>query len=129
MMSTKLCLLARTIHCSAHVTLLSSPLVRFSHHSAYHTQSAGICVSASSPLSVAMARHQHGRMSSNGNNSEANDRPTKVLVLGGSYGGLSVALNLVKLFHELPEGDGRQHGPESDIRIVDERDGFCELFR
>lgn len=63
--------------------------------------------------------------------------PFKVLVVGGSYGGLSVALNL----QDLCRGKAPRCGPTPDkdqddlkiphipihITIVDERDGFCKL--
>lgn len=62
--------------------------------------------------------------------------PFKVLVVGGSYGGLSAALNL----QDLCSGLAPRCGPKPvegapvietpqfnvDITIVDERDGFCE---
>jgi hypothetical protein len=65
--------------------------------------------------------------------------PFRVLILGGSYGGLSTALNLLDLSqHKAPrcgkkveetEGSGvvpvRPPNPTIDITIVDERDGFC----
>jgi hypothetical protein len=65
-------------------------------------------------------------------------QPFRVLVAGGAYGGLSVALNL----HDLCRGLAPRAGPTPDeaeqverpkfavdITIVDERDGYCELSR
>jgi len=63
--------------------------------------------------------------------------PTRILVLGGSYGGLSTALNL----HDLCSGKQARvtlHKPAVgapgpripiEITIVDERDGYCEFKR
>jgi NADH dehydrogenase, FAD-containing subunit len=62
-------------------------------------------------------------------------QPFRLLVLGGGYGGLSVALNL----QDLCRGQAPRCGPapeegapvverprfEVEIVIVDERDGFC----
>lgn len=63
--------------------------------------------------------------------------PFKVLVVGGSYGGLSAALNLQDLCRGKaprcgPEPDKIQYDSEKlhipiDITIVDERDGFCKI--
>lgn len=65
--------------------------------------------------------------------------PFRVLILGGSYGGLSAALNLLDLSqHKDPrcgkkieetESDNLVRTPNTniDITIVDERDGFCRL--
>jgi hypothetical protein len=63
--------------------------------------------------------------------SSASPRPFKVLVLGGSYGGLAAALNIL----DLSKGSGIARGGfESptkdvipvDVTVVDERDGFCK---
>ncbi|KAK4152208.1 apoptosis-inducing factor 2 [Chaetomidium leptoderma] len=63
--------------------------------------------------------------------------PFKVLVVGGSYGGLSAALNLQDLCHGLPPRCGEkpaegEHlgGPQFavDITIVNERDGFYHVI-
>lgn len=57
--------------------------------------------------------------------------PFKVLILGGSYGGLSAALNLIDLAEgrAARQGNGVLPGHDGkvpvDITIVDERDGFC----
>lgn len=57
--------------------------------------------------------------------------PFKVLILGGSYGGLSAALNLIDLAEgrAARQGNGVVPGHDGkvpvDITIVDERDGFC----
>lgn len=68
--------------------------------------------------------------------------PFKVLVVGGSYGGLSAALNL----QDICSGRAARCGPDAkkaaldgtyaghdgpqfavDITVVDERDGFCKM--
>jgi hypothetical protein len=64
-------------------------------------------------------------------------QPFKVLVAGGSYGGLSAALNLQDLCQGLAPrcgskpAEGEQVVEASrfpiDITIVDERDGYCEF--
>ncbi|KAK4186299.1 apoptosis-inducing factor 2 [Podospora australis] len=63
--------------------------------------------------------------------------PFRVLVVGGSYGGLSAALNLQDLCRGLPArcGPKPKEGEEVtvpqfnvDITIVDERDGFFHLI-
>lgn len=57
--------------------------------------------------------------------------PFKVLVLGGCYGGLSAALNLLDLSEgrAARQGNGAVPGHDGkipvDITIVDERDGYC----
>jgi len=61
--------------------------------------------------------------------------PFKVLVIGGSYGGLSAALNVQDLCSARPPrcGEPPKEGEPPlehfqvavDITIVDERDGFC----
>lgn len=60
--------------------------------------------------------------------------PFKVLVLGGSYAGLSAALNLVDLCHGLRhrfciDDNDNSTGKKIPVQvtIVDERDGFCTL--
>ncbi|KAL2151477.1 hypothetical protein VTH82DRAFT_6575 [Thermothelomyces myriococcoides] len=65
-------------------------------------------------------------------------QPFKVLVAGGSYGGLSAALNLYDLCRGLPPRCGPAPAddedlPETpqfavDITIIDERDGFYHLI-
>lgn len=60
---------------------------------------------------------------------------TKVLVIGGSYAGLSAALNLADLCKGLQPRQSPTryvHHPnllacDVEITIIDERDGFCEL--
>lgn len=60
--------------------------------------------------------------------------PVKVLVIGGSYAGLSVALNLLDLslgkpprfVRDTPVSPEAKNGFPLDIHIVDERDGYCE---
>lgn len=62
-------------------------------------------------------------------------RPFKVLILGGSYAGLSAALDLIDLTEgraaRRGENDVPTHGGNIpvDITIVDERDGYCMLLR
>lgn len=56
--------------------------------------------------------------------------PFKVLVVGGSYAGLSAALNLLDLCHGKsvrfkPDTAPPSHKIPVEITIVDERDGFC----
>lgn len=73
-----------------------------------------------------------------------NPEPFRVLIAGGSYGGLAVAVNLLDLTRGLParsgpkpaEGDNEFQTPRPpqpqipvDITIVDERDGFCQSIR
>ncbi|KAL2165588.1 hypothetical protein VTG60DRAFT_4268 [Thermothelomyces hinnuleus] len=65
-------------------------------------------------------------------------QPFRVLVAGGSYGGLSAALNLYDLCRGLPprcgpapaEGEDLPETPQFavDITVVDERDGFYHLI-
>lgn len=59
---------------------------------------------------------------------------TRVLVVGGAYGGLSVALNLQDLCRGIPPRCGEKPADDEqvdvaqfalDITIVDERDGYC----
>ncbi|OIW22671.1 pyridine nucleotide-disulfide oxidoreductase-like protein [Coniochaeta ligniaria NRRL 30616] len=68
----------------------------------------------------------------------ATRRPFRVLVLGGSYAGLSAALNLSDLClnkdprcgKKTEDAQKRQSlevAPAADITIVDERDGFCNF--
>jgi hypothetical protein len=61
--------------------------------------------------------------------------PTRILVLGGSYGGLSAALNLYDLcsgkqsratLHTPVAGSPGPRIPV-EITIVDERDGYCKF--
>lgn len=62
----------------------------------------------------------------------------RILVVGGSYGGLAAALNLLDLCQgkasrfTLGEIDSKASEPARTIKvqitIVDERDGFCENF-
>jgi NADH dehydrogenase FAD-containing subunit len=63
-------------------------------------------------------------------------QPFRVLVAGGSYGGLSVALNLQDICRGLPARCGPKPAEgehvatpqfDVDITIVDERDGFCQF--
>lgn len=60
--------------------------------------------------------------------------PYKVLVIGGSYGGLAATLNLLDLCHGRPcrfSGETELSEPREkipvQITIVDERDGYCKL--
>lgn len=58
-------------------------------------------------------------------------RPTKVLVIGGSYGGLAATVTLLDLCRgrtsmgTVPEA-GLNSKMSVEIKLVDERDGFCE---
>ena len=58
--------------------------------------------------------------------------PTRILIAGGSYAGLAAAVNLLDLSlgrpaRFTPKQELRANGEklEVEIRIVDERDGFC----
>jgi hypothetical protein len=62
--------------------------------------------------------------------------PTKVLIVGGSYAGLAAALNLSGLCSGKPSRGANppsppeaNHQPASpvEIKILDERDGFCKI--
>ncbi|KAI3392537.1 hypothetical protein diail_5548 [Diaporthe ilicicola] len=58
------------------------------------------------------------------------DAPFKVLILGGCYGGLSAALNLLDLSEGPAERTGS--GPDGkipiELTIVDEKDGFYDAY-
>lgn len=65
------------------------------------------------------------------------ETPTKVLVIGGCYAGLSAALNLLDLCkgrrsragaHLPDDSTGPRAGLPVEIKIVDERDGYCITF-
>ena len=62
------------------------------------------------------------------------NRPTKVLILGGCYAGLSAALNLLDLCEgKLPrfapaESDDKRVSLSVEITIVDERDGYHHII-
>lgn len=65
------------------------------------------------------------------------DRPLKVLVLGGGYGGLAAGLNLLDLcqgktarFYQTAETKSLVTGPKFPIKVkfVDERDGYCRVL-
>lgn len=68
-------------------------------------------------------------------NTSAKLAPVKVLVIGGSYGGLAAALNLLDLCQGKAARFSAGQTPSTTlsvktpvrIRIVDERDGFCEF--
>jgi hypothetical protein len=58
--------------------------------------------------------------------------PFRVLVIGGSYAGLSATLNLLDLCHGkaprfTPDNKDSPQPVPVKITIVDERDGFCEI--
>lgn len=60
--------------------------------------------------------------------------PVRILVIGGSYGGLATALNLSDLcagrnarFHPGDEPPKSRYAISVEIKIVDERDGYCEV--
>lgn len=63
--------------------------------------------------------------------SSATSGPFRVLILGGCYGGLSTALNLLDLSEgrAARQGSGVVPGHDGkipiEVTIVDERDGFC----
>ena len=59
--------------------------------------------------------------------------PTKVLVIGGAYAGLAGSLNLLDLcagrlprFNTDPRAKPSEPLPV-EIKIIDERDGYCEF--
>jgi hypothetical protein len=58
--------------------------------------------------------------------------PVRVLVIGGSYGGLAAGLNLLDLCNGKPARFSSDVSTESkprvavQIKIVDRRDGYCE---
>ncbi|KAF2453694.1 hypothetical protein BDY21DRAFT_387870 [Lineolata rhizophorae] len=69
------------------------------------------------------------------NASIAEQDPFRVLILGGAYGGLAAALNLLdlcggKAARFAPEADSSAVGPVTPVQvtIVDERDGFYHLI-
>ena len=61
------------------------------------------------------------------------EAPIRILVIGGSYAGLSAALNLYDYCNG-KEARARLHDPVGgsgvvipvEIKIVDERDGYCK---
>lgn len=69
-------------------------------------------------------------------------KPTKILVVGGAYAGLACGLNLLDLCQgkaarfsprdAVKEGDEKDDvfgvKSEVEIRVVDERDGYCTLI-
>lgn len=69
----------------------------------------------------------------NGHSSPKKQEPFEVLILGGSYGGLSTALNLLDLCNGKPTRAGFEN-PIPDrkvpvnVTVLDERDGFCKIF-
>lgn len=63
-------------------------------------------------------------------------RSFRVLVIGGSYGGLSAALALIDLsqgrltrFNYNTEAEAPTHRIPIQITVVDKRDGYCKLPR
>lgn len=64
----------------------------------------------------------------------ATTSPIKILIAGGSYAGLSAAVNLIDLCQGKRtrfEAERTPHaaalsGFSLDVHIVDERDGYCE---
>jgi hypothetical protein len=63
-------------------------------------------------------------------------RNFRVLVIGGSYGGLSAALALIDLSHGRlprfncnPDAKAPPHRIPIQITVVDKRDGYCKLPR
>lgn len=68
-----------------------------------------------------------------GTTASSDQAPVKVLILGGSYGGLAAAMNLADLCAGKPSRFGLQNPqPGSkvplDITIIDERDGYCKAL-
>jgi hypothetical protein len=65
-------------------------------------------------------------------------KPIKVLIIGGSYAGLSTAMNLLRLSQShnckpSPKHDGSSMPQDYEdislhVHIIDERDGFCKLL-
>jgi cation diffusion facilitator CzcD-associated flavoprotein CzcO len=65
-------------------------------------------------------------------------KPLKVLVLGGGYGGLAAGLNLLDMcqgktgrFYQTAEKKNDTSGAKFPIKVkfVDERDGYCKFGR
>lgn len=63
-------------------------------------------------------------------------RSFRVLVIGGSYGGLSAALALIDLsqgrltrFNYNDDAKAPTHRIPIQITVVDKRDGYCKLSR
>jgi hypothetical protein len=62
-------------------------------------------------------------------------RPAKVLVIGGSYAGLAATITLLDLCRGktstgsvLPEEVDSKFQTPVQIKLIDERDGFCEAL-
>jgi hypothetical protein len=78
-------------------------------------------------IQISSERSAHSKMGS------VKSPATKILVLGGSYGGLSTAVNLLRLCRGTTDSTenipGALMSPELnvEIKIVDERDGYCEF--
>lgn len=60
-------------------------------------------------------------------------RAFRILIIGGSYGGLATALTLIDLargrlprFNSRPDATPPQHRIPIKITVVDERDGYCK---
>lgn len=116
--------------------LLNSRLCSTATRALVHTKTSGFGASTSGRPSAVM--------SSINNLIIKSGPPVKVLVIGGSYGGLSAALNLWDLctgkearfkshaerFKPSVDDSGAKQYPlvSVEISIVDERDGFCESF-
>ncbi|CZR68822.1 related to pyridine nucleotide-disulphide oxidoreductase AMID-like [Phialocephala subalpina] len=88
-------------------------------------------------MTLADSLHIILRMGSIEEDFAVKETPTKVLVLGGCYGGLSAALNLRDLcdgkrsratLHLPDEGTGKRAKLPVEIKIVDERDGYYHLI-
>lgn len=63
-------------------------------------------------------------------------RSFRVLVIGGSYGGLAAALALIDLsqgriarFNSNPDNKAPTHRIPIQITVVDKRDGYCRFSR
>lgn len=64
----------------------------------------------------------------------AEEKPVRILILGGAYGGMAAAMNLADLCVGKPTRFGLanpQPGRKMplDITMVDERDGYCTTKR
>lgn len=67
------------------------------------------------------------------NEGAPHSRVFRVLIIGGSYGGLAAALTLVDLtrgklarFNFNPDAKTSENQLPIQITVVDERDGYCE---
>lgn len=91
---------------------------------------------SSRPLSSVIARHTSPSQLTMPSNDFVRtvSRNFRVLVIGGSYGGLSAALTLIDLsqgrlprFNCNPDAKAPTHRIPIQITVVDKRDGYCKL--